>query len=114
MYKIYHNNRCGKSRQTLALLKDHTDESNIEIINYLENGLSSDEIKNIASYLKKDVSEFIRRNEAEFKDYKKIDLSESELIDLLVKIPKLLERPIVIKNKKAIIGRPPENVKTLF
>ena len=114
MYKIYHNNRCGKSRQTLALLKDHTNDENIEIINYLDKGLNADEIKNIASYLDKNVSEFIRRNEAEFKDYKKMDLSESELIDLIVKTPKLLERPIVIKNNKAIIGRPPEDVKKLF
>lgn len=114
MYKIYHNPRCGKSRQTLELLKANVDEKSIEIIEYLKKGLDKKEILSLSQMLNLEVIDFVRKNEADFKPYKSKKLSETELVDLIVAHPILLERPIVIKNKHAIIGRPPENVKKLF
>ena len=100
--------------ETLALLKENVSEDQIEIVDYLKDGLSEEEVKSIAAKLDMNVESFIRKNEADFKPFKTKELTEADYIRLLIDIPKLLERPIVIKDTKAIIGRPPENVKDLF
>ncbi|MCB9224462.1 MAG: arsenate reductase (glutaredoxin) [Crocinitomicaceae bacterium] len=111
--EIWHNNRCSKSRDTLKIIEDH--KVKVEIINYLENPPSKEEIKAVLAKLGLKAQDIIRTSESEFKEkYKGKKLSESEWIDVLVKNPKLIERPIVIKGEKAVIGRPPENVLQLL
>ena len=111
--KIYHNPRCSKSRQTLALLEEKG--INPEIILYLQDHPTKKDIQDLLSKLGIPASKLIRKGEQIFKDnYKGKDLSEEEWIDAMVKFPKLIERPIVIKGDKAIIGRPPELVLDLI
>ena len=111
--KIYHNPRCSKSRQTLALIKSKT--SNFEIIEYLNKPLKFNEIKLLLSLLKIKPLELIRTQESIWKEnYKEKKMKDDEIIYAIIGYPKLMERPIVTNNKKAIIGRPPENVLDLF
>jgi len=110
---IYHNPRCRKSRETLAILSDHSGD--FEIIEYLKTPLSKSKLKTIIDILGITAEQLLRKGESDFKvNFKGKDLSENECLDAMVKFPKLIERPIVIKGNKAIIGRPPENVKDLF
>ena len=109
MIKIYHNNRCSKSRDGLAILESSNQE--YEIINYLENPPSKEELKEILKKLGLTASQLIRKNEKIWKDnFKNKELTEEALIDAMVLHPKLIERPIVIKGNKAVLGRPPENI----
>ena len=111
--KIYHNPKCSKSRETLSLIKQNT--SKFEIIEYLKTPLTANEIILILDKLKLKPIDIIRKNEEIWKrDYNKTNISDKQLINTIVKNPKLLERPIVTNETKAIIGRPPENVLTLF
>jgi arsenate reductase len=111
--KIYHNPRCTKSRQTLELIRNAGIEP--EIIEYLNAVPTEDELKELVAMLGIKPYDLLRRGEADFKDnYKGKDLSDDEWIAAMVKYPKLIERPIVVKQKKAVLGRPPENVKTLL
>lgn len=107
---IYHNPRCGKSRQTLALLRDKGVEP--KIIAYLETPPSAAELKKILGQLGLGPRELMRRKEAEYKANGLDDdsLGEAELIAAMVAHPRLIERPIVLANGKAALGRPPENV----
>lgn len=109
--KIYHNPRCSKSRQTLQLLKDNGVEP--DIIEYLKTPPSTDEIKAILKALNLKPRDLMRKKEAEYKDNNLADktLSDEQLIDAMVRFPKLIERPIVVTdNKNYALGRPPENV----
>ena len=111
-YIIYHNSRWGKSRSALQLLRD----SNIEpqIIAYIKNPPSIVELKRISRLLGLDPSEWIRKTEKDYKNNNLKDIKDSEKIfSLMSKYPKLIERPIVIYNEQAVIGRPPENVLAL-
>jgi len=109
MVKIYHNPRCRKSRETLALIENHGIKP--EVIEYLKTPPSFDELKKIVTMLGIGPYQLIRRGEAEFKDqYRGKELSGDKWIEAMVKHPKLIERPIVINGEKAAIGRPPENV----
>jgi arsenate reductase len=111
--KIYHNPKCSKSRQTLAIIEGET--SSFEIIEYLKNPLSEEEIIVLLSKLNIKPVELVRTQETIWeKNYKEKELTEIEIINAMVENPKLIERPIVVKNNKAIIGRPPENVLSLF
>ena len=114
VYKIFHNPRCSKSRQALQLLKDNN--CKIEIINYLEIDLEVSLIKDILKKLVLKPRDILRKGEQEYKDnnLKKDNLSEEDLINYMIKYPKLIERPIVVKGDKAVIGRPPENVLELI
>ena len=111
---IYHNPRCSKSRQTLAIIvaKGITPS----IVNYLDSVLSEADIKGLLSKLGVTARAVIRKGEDAYKTLglNKLHFSEQELIAAIVKHPKLLERPIVVKGSSAIIGRPPENVLTLL
>jgi len=111
---IYHNPRCSKSRATLALLRDRNIEP--EIIEYLKTPPSETELERILALLGKEPEELIRKGEAEYKErIKGKGLSRQQLISIMIAHPILIERPIVIKDNRAALGRPPENVlKTLF
>jgi arsenate reductase len=113
MYKFYHNPRCRKSRETLKILKENVAENKIEIVEYLKTPPTKKELKNILSLLGISAFELIRKKEKDFSSYKKSNLSEEKYIDLMLEFPKLIERPIVIAEKKAILGRPPENILKL-
>jgi len=111
--KIYHNPRCSKSRQTLALLEKET--TDFKIIEYLKNPLSFDEIKEIVEKLAIKPIELVRKNEQIWKDnYKGKEMTDVEIIKIMERNPKLIERPIVINEKHGIIGRPAEKVLSLF
>lgn len=111
--KIYHNPRCSKSRQGLAILNDAQVE--VEIINYLKNPISFNELSDIVDKLNIPAIELVRKNEAIWKEnFKGKELSEKEIIEAMIAHPKLIERPIVIKGNTAIIGRPPEKIKDLI
>ncbi len=109
MITIYHNSRCRKSRETLQILVDNNLE--FKVIEYLKVQLSKTQIETLINKLGIDPIELVRRNEDVWKqNYKGKKLSGSEIVQILSENPKLIERPIVELNDKAIIGRPPENV----
>ena len=111
--KIYHNQRCTKSRQTLALLEKETID--FKIIEYLKHPLSFDEIKEIIEKLAIKPIDLVRKNEQIWKNnYKGKEMTDVEIIKVMEGNPKLIERPIVINEKQGIIGRPPEKVLSLF
>lgn len=113
LMKIYHNPRCSKSRQGLALLQEAQQDP--EIIEYIKNPISSKELTDILAKLGIPAIDLVRKNEAIWKEnFKNKELSEAEVIEAMVTYPKLIERPIVVKGEKAVIGRPPEKIKTLI
>lgn len=114
MTKIYHNPRCSKSRQTLALLEENGIEATI--VDYLKQPPKPEELKTILSQLGITARTLLRKGEAVYKDLNLADnsLSDDTLIKAMSDNQKLIERPIVIHNKKAKIGRPPEAVLVLF
>lgn len=110
---IYHNPRCKKSKETLQLLRDNGIEP--EIIEYLKTPPDKETLKELLNKLDMNAKGIIRKQEKEFKDnYKGKEMSEEDYLDAITTHPKLLERPIVVDNNKAVIGRPPENVKELL
>ncbi len=111
--KIYHNPRCSKSRQTLQLLQEKGETP--EVIEYLKNIPTVDELADIIQKLSIQPEQLIRKGEAVYKEnFKGKSLSDQEWIDAMIAYPKLIERPIVIKGNKAVLGRPPENVIELL
>ena len=107
--KIYHNPRCSKSRQTLAILNEK--KIKFEIVEYLKDNLRKSELKSIIEKLEINPIELVRKNESVWKEnYKDKNLSDKEIIQAMINYPKIIERPIVINGKKAVIGRPPESV----
>lgn len=106
---IYHNPRCSKSRATLALLTEHGLEP--DIIEYLNSPPSEAELGRILDMLGKTPEALMRRGEDEYNEHiRDKDLSETEMIALMVRYPKLIERPIVVNGERAAVGRPPEAV----
>jgi arsenate reductase len=113
MIKIYHNPRCSKSRQGLALLQESGKD--FEVIKYLETDITVDELEDIISKLGIKPLDLIRKNEAIWKsDYKGQTLSDKDLIHAMIANPKLIERPIVVNEQKATVGRPPENILNII
>lgn len=111
--KIYHNPRCSKSRQTLSLIQSHGVEP--EIIEYLKTPPSPQELKEVLAQLGIPAESLLRKGEAVYKEnFKGKTLSEDEWIAAMCEFPKLIERPIVVSNGKAVLGRPPQNVETLL
>ncbi|WP_109301169.1 arsenate reductase (glutaredoxin) [Aquimarina sp. AU474] len=109
MTTIYHNPRCTKSRETLAILEAQNEK--ITIVKYLETPLTSEELSGIIKLLGIKPMELVRKNEVIWKEnYKGKDFSDKEVIQIMSENPKLIERPIVIKGNKAVIGRPPQKV----
>ncbi len=112
--RIFHNPRCSKSRQTLKLIRDAGIDP--EVIEYLESPPSTRELGQILKKLGIEPRELMRKGEAIYKELglAKRDLSRKEAIELLHEHPRLIERPIVIRGDRAVIGRPPENVLELL
>lgn len=110
MVSIYHNPRCSKSRQTLALLEERGIDP--EIILYLETPPSAETLSGILQKLGITPRQLLRKGEGAYKENNLSDtsLSDQQLIDAMVAHPKLIERPIVINGSKAALGRPPEQV----
>jgi len=111
---ILHNPRCSKSRETLALVQGKSDD--INVVEYLKNTPSVDEITHILSLLGLTARQLMRTKEIEYKELGLQDetLTELQLIQAMVNTPKLIERPIVLANGKAAIGRPPESVLAII
>ena len=111
---IFHNPKCSKSRKALEIIKS----KNIEptIILYHVNKLSKTEVKKLLSKLGLSIRDILRTGEDEYKNnnLKNENLTDDKLIDFLIKFPKLLQRPIVVKDNKAVVGRPPENILNLL
>ncbi len=108
--KIFHNPRCSKSRQTLQLLQEKGIEA--EVIEYLKTPPSAEELKQILQKLDMSPRDLMRKKEADYKTsgMNNPELDDDALIQGMLDFPKLIERPIVLANDKAAIGRPPENV----
>ncbi len=107
---IYHNPRCTKSRATLKLIEDRGLKP--RVIEYLESPPGRAELEKILKRLRLEPRELMRRKEPEYRELGLDNpaLSRAQLIAAMVKHPKLIERPIVLANRKAALGRPPENV----
>lgn len=113
MIKIYHNPRCSKSREGLQIVEN----SNIayEIIKYLDNQLSEKELTQIIRLLNIPPLNLVRKNEKIWKEhFKGKEFTDQELIKILANHPKLIERPIVVHNNKAVIGRPPSTILSIL
>lgn len=109
---IYHNPRCRKSREALSLLQENGIEPTVR--EYLKETPTVAELKEVLAMLNIPAKELVRKEEEIYKkEYKNLNLNEEEWVQVMVENPKLIQRPIVIKNKKAIIGRPPQEVLNL-
>jgi len=108
--KIFHNPRCSKSRQTLQLLEDNNVQP--QIIEYLKQAPSKAELESVLNLLGMNPRELMRKGESVYKELNLADesLSKDQLLAAMLKNPILIERPIVLANGKAAIGRPPESV----
>ena len=110
---IWHNPRCSKSREAMTILEENKCEA--EIVNYLESKPNRQEIKSVLKMLGLSARELMRTKEDIYKELNlSSEESEEKLIEAMVNHPKLIERPIVIKDGKAVIGRPIENVVNLL
>lgn len=109
MIKIYHNPRCRKSREGLQILENSKKE--FEVVKYLDNIPSEEELTSIIKKLNISPIQLVRKTEKVWKEnYKGKQLSDSEIIKAMLTNPKLIERPIVINQDKAVIGRPSETI----
>jgi arsenate reductase (glutaredoxin) len=113
MIKIYHNPRCKKSRAGLQHLKEKGVE--FEIVEYLKNPITEKELKDILMKLNKKPQDMIRTQEAVYKqNFKGKNFTDDEWIKIMIENPKLIKRPIVVKDNKAVWADPPENINELF
>ena len=106
--RIYHNPMWSKSRESVKILT----ENNIpfKIIEYMKNGISKEELKNIIEILKIKTKDIIRTSDPKFKELK-IDIdNEAQAFEAIVNNPRILQRPVILYNKKCVIGRPPEKI----
>jgi arsenate reductase len=109
---IWHNNRCTKSRQTLGLLTERGIEP--EVVTYLEDPPSRAEIERVVGLLGGDPRVLVRRGEPEYAELGLADADDATVLAALAEHPRLIERPVVIRGGRAVIGRPPENVLDLL
>ncbi|WP_136481165.1 arsenate reductase (glutaredoxin) [Cognatitamlana onchidii] len=113
MIKIYHNNRCSKSRCGLQILEESGKD--FEVIKYLETPPTFDDLKSIINKLGIAPINLVRKNEAIWKgSFKGKNLTDDQIIQAMIDHPKLIERPIVINGSKAVVGRPPETILDLI
>lgn len=107
--KIWHNPRCSKSREALQIIEDNGFES--EVVKYLDSSPSVEEIKDTLKMLEVSARELMRTKEAIYKELNlKEETSEEKLIEAMAQNPKLIERPVLFKDAKAIIGRPSSKI----
>ena len=113
MITIYHNPRCSKSRQGLELVKESGQE--FEIRDYTRQPLSEEELSSLLQSLNMAPLELVRTEEKVWKEnYKGKDLNDQELIRVMIQHPTLIQRPIVVKEGKAVVGRPSERITELL
>jgi len=113
MIKIYHNPRCRKSREGIEVLEQSGRE--FMVIKYLETVPSKEELNALIKALGIPPINLVRKQEALWKDnFKGKELSDDAIIEAMIQYPKLIERPIVVKGKKAVIGRPVDNIAKLL
>ncbi len=113
MIKIYHNSRCRKSRAGLQYLEGKGVE--FEVVEYLKNGISEEELKDILIKMNVGPTEIIRTQEDIYKkQFKGKNFTDEEWIKILIENPKLIKRPLVVKGYKAVWADPPENMEKLF
>ncbi|SHE89107.1 arsenate reductase [Microbulbifer donghaiensis] len=114
MWTIYHNPRCSKSRQTLQLLQDNGIEP--EVVLYLENPPSRETLAELLQKLGIGARDLLRTGEDAYKELQLKDssLGDEQLLDAMLQHPILIQRPIVVKGDRAVLGRPPENVLELL
>ena len=107
---LYHNPKCSKSRKALEIIKNHN--INTKVILYLKDKLTKNMLKEILDRSGLSVRDIIRCNEKDYKENNldSLNLSQDEILELMVKHPILLQRPVLVFKNKAIIGRPPENI----
>lgn len=111
--KVYHNPRCSKSRLALVFLEEKNIE--FEVVEYLKNIPNKDEFQRILDQLGMKPEELLRKNEADYKEFVKgKNLTDNDLIDCMLKYPKLIERPIVIRNGRAVVARPTEKIEEIL
>lgn len=112
-WTIYHNPRCRKSREALQLLHDNGIEP--KVVEYLKEAPSTAELETVLMKLNLQPVEIVRKGESIYKQkYKGMEFNPHEWVQILHEEPKLIERPIVIRDNKAVVGRPPENVLDLI
>jgi len=110
---VYHNPRCRKSREAIQYLEEKGQD--FDIIEYLKTPLTEKELTALLKKLKMRPEELLRKNESVFKEqYKGKSLMDTEWIKAMITYPKLMERPIVVRNKKAVVARPVEQIDALF
>jgi arsenate reductase len=110
---IYHNPRCSKSRETLALIESNGIEP--QVVEYLKTPPTKEELRGLLKKLGMKPEQLVRRGEDVYKQkFAGKSLTEEQWLDALAKNPVLIERPIVVKGSQAVLGRPPENVLALL
>ena len=111
---IYHNPRCSKSRQTLQLLNDNNVEA--DVVEYLKTPPDANTLKDILGKLGLKPRQLMRTKEDIYKELNlnDVSLTDEQLIQAMIENPKLIERPIVVKDGKVAVGRPPENVLSIL
>ena len=113
MIQIYHNSRCGKSRECLAFLEDSGQE--FEVIRYLENVPTFDKLKSVIEKIGIKPIEFVRKKEKIWvENFKNNTMTDDEIIQTMISNPILIERPIVISGNRAIIARPLKNATNII
>ena len=113
MITIYHNARCKKSREGLELVNESGQE--FEVREYLKEPLSEEELQNLLIKLGMAPIELVRTEEKIWKEnYKGKDISDKELVRVMVEYPKLIQRPLVVKGNSAVIGRPASKIEELI
>lgn len=111
-YTVYHNPRCSKSRMAVEFLNEAG--KSFEIIEYLKESPTAEELKRVLEKLNQPAKSIIRKGEPDFKEnFKGLELTENQWIEAMIKYPKLIERPIVIKGDKAVVARPTELINDL-
>lgn len=113
MIKIYHNPKCSKSREGLCMLQDLG--SQVEIINYMKQPLSFNDIEELLKLLNIAPIDLVRTKETIWKEqFKDQNLTNNQIIQAMVDFPQLIERPIVVNNNKAVIARPTEKINEIL
>jgi arsenate reductase len=112
--KVYQKPTCSKCRTTIGILKGRGVD--FDSINYYENPLTANELRSLIEKLGIEPRELLRKDEQVYRDLAlgRSEVSDDELISLMVENPDLIQRPIVVRGKRAVLGRPPENVEELL
>lgn len=113
MVKIYHNNRCRKSREALQMLEEKKIKH--EVVDYMNTPVTEEELEGLLEKLDMDAIDLIRNKEADWKDnFKGKELDEAEVILAMIEYPKLMERPIVVNGEDAVVARPAEKMDEIL